>query len=176
MFTSNVRNQELRRPYIAEDGSLFYASGMYPTIYRFLFNSSQLFAFLDNQLSKKGFSLALPTQLGSLLIDKHWIQKASTVKRPLNRTKSLVSQFAKRAKQINPNSRIFSVLCLPDQSGWWQSTFTDAGITYLYEPLEKLTNDEKSGLDIRTDDHTHWNDIGNRKFGKYLVDQIRTLY
>jgi hypothetical protein len=54
IFNGTARNQELRRPYLGPDGQPFVAEGPAAHAYRWLFSNSQLFAYLDNQLAKRG--------------------------------------------------------------------------------------------------------------------------
>ena len=170
IYSSNIRNQELRRPYLAADGGSFFADGAYAKIYRALFASSQLFAFIDNQLAKKQVSFPFshaPTLSKSALA----IQTYGNT--PEKMTAQSLRLFVSEARSRDPQVRIFGVLCASDQAKWWKPAFQALGVTYIHEPAAAVEAAEMSGKVVRINDFAHWNILGNRIFGQELAFRLR---
>ena len=170
IYSSNIRNQELRRPYLAADGGSFFADGAYSKIYRALFASSQLFAFIDNQLAKKQVSFPFshaPTLSKSALA----IQTYGNT--PEKMTAQSLRLFVSEARSRDPQVRIFGVLCASDQAKWWKPAFQALGVTYIHEPAAAVEAAEMSGKVVRINDFAHWNILGNRIFGQELAFRLR---
>ena len=170
IFTSNIRNQELRRPYLAADGSTFFADGAYAKIYRALFASSQLFAFVDNQLAKKQVSFPFSHQ-PTLSKSAQAIQSYGNSSEKL--TEQSLTLLVSEARSYDPQIKIFGVLCASDQAEWWKSAFEALRVTYIHEPVSAVETAEMAGQDVRVNDFAHWNILGNKIFGQELAFRLK---
>ena len=170
IFSSNIRNQELRRPYLSATGDPFYAKGLYASTYRFLFSSSQLFAFIDNQLAKKQVSFPF-SHSGTVA------QAASVVDAyggsPEGLTKQALRLFVDEARAYDPTIKLFAVLCASEQASWWKQSFESLGVVYIHEPVSAVEQAEKKGMPVRINDFAHWNILGNEIFGKEMARQLK---
>jgi len=169
IFSSHIRNQELRRPYLAADGSTFFADGAYANIYRALFASSQLFAFIDNQLAKKQVSVPF-SHAPTLAKSAQAIQSYGNT--PEKMTGQSLRLFVSEARSYDPQVKIFGVLCATDQAKWWKAAFETLGVTYIHEPAAAVEAAEMSGKVVRINDFAHWNILGNRIFGQELAFRL----
>ena len=171
IFASNIRNQELRRPYLSATGEPFYAQGLYASTYRFLFSSSQLFAFIDNQLAKKQvsfpFSDASTVSQAVSVIDSYGGS-------PEGLTKHALGLFVDEARAYDPTIKLFGVLCASEQASWWKQSFESLGVVYIHEPVSAVEQAERKGVPVTTNDFAHWNNLGNEIFGKELVRQLKS--
>ena len=170
IYSSNIRNQELRRPYLAADGGSFFADGAYANIYRALFASSQLFAFIDNQLAKKQVSFPFRH---SPTLEKSALAIQSYGNSPEKITEQSLRLFVTEARSYDPQIRIFGVLCASDQAAWWQAMFETLGVTYIHDPVAAVESAEISGQDVRINDFAHWNLLGNQIFGQELALRLK---
>ena len=170
IYVSNIRNQELRRPYLAADGGTFYAEGVYANIYRALFASSQLFAFIDNQLAKRQISFPFSYQ-PTLSKSARSIQSYGNTSEKM--TEQSLRLFVTEARSYDSQVRIFGVLCASDQAEWWKAAFEALGVTYIHEPISALETAEVSGNNVRINDFAHWNILGNKIFGQELAVQLK---
>jgi len=171
IFVSNIRNQELRRPYLSVTGDSFFAQGLYASVYRFLFSASQLFAFVDNQLAKKQvsfpFSHAPTLSRAASVIDAYGGS-------PEGLTKQALTLFVDEARAYDASIKLFGVLCASEQAAWWKQSFESLGITYIHEPVSAVELVERNGASVRINDFAHWNILGNQIFGKELARQLKT--
>ena len=169
IFASSIRNQELRRPYLSADGAPFYAQGLYASVYRFFFSSSQIFAFIDNQIAKKGISFPFSNEAT--------VFQASTALNayggsPEGVTKRSLELFAEEARTFNPEIILYGILCDSSNVSWWKQVFESLDIIYIKEPLLALEREEDKGRSVRVNDFAHWNILGNEIFGKELARQL----
>ena len=171
IFTG-IRNQEMRRPFLSHDGYPFYAEGLYPSLYRLLFANSQLFAYIDNQLAKRGVSLPFEnnrTQVRAQLTLNFHGGDAKGI------TQAALNMFAQKAKKHNPNVLLYAVLCASDEKNLWPRLLTNSGFTYLSAPLQAVESAEESGVKVRINDGAHWNRQGNAIFGRELSKILSNL-
>ena len=170
IFSSNIRNQELRRPYLSAEGYPFYAQGLYAFAYRLLFAKSQLFAFVDNQLAKKGISLPFS--------DAYTVAKASSALLAYGgssegMTSRALELFVDEARSYDKNISLFGVVCNSEQASWWKRAYEALGVTYFPEPALAVDKALSDGKVVTTEDSAHWNILGNEIFGNELVRQIK---
>ena len=170
IFSSSIRNQELRRPYLSTTGAPFYAQGVYASAYRIFFSSSQLFAYIDNQLAKKGLSLPF-SHAGTVSQSASVIGEYEGSSHGL--TKEALRLFVSEARSYDPNIKIFGVLCSSEQSLWWEKAFESLGAVYIHEPVSAVEQAERKGMSVRIHDFAHWNILGNQIFGKELARQLK---
>ena len=170
IFVSPIRNQVLRRPYLSSAGGSFVAEGYYPRIYRALFANSQLFAYIDNQLAKKGVILPFA--------DKATLHESTATLRkhggsPEGITRAALELFAVTARSFNPEVKLYSVMCSSPRPDSWKKIFTAAGFTYLSDPHKVVERAEAEGVVVRIKDGAHWNRTGNKLFGNAVAKSLK---
>lgn len=170
IFSSNVRNQELRRPYLSAAGNPFYAQGLYARVYRFLFGSSQLFAFIDNQLAKK--QVVFPFYSPSTLAEASSALLAHGGS-PEGLTKASLRLLVEESRSYNKSVKVIGVLCASDQASWWRKSFAEVGIAYIHDPVIAVEEAERGGSAVRINDRAHWNVLGNKIFGQELARRLK---
>ena len=169
ILSSYVRNQVYRRPFLLTDNTNYFAEGLIPSTYRALFNISNLFAFLDNQLAKAG--VVVPVTLISPYLSKSNAFPSD----PLLHTSTLLKQLS---RQINSTYGIrpYAFSCNTDVDSNEYATesklLADAGFIFLSSPAEQFLIHETNGDSLRMKDGGHWNELGNKVVGLAILNSI----
>lgn len=171
IFSNPVPNQEFRRPYRDVDGKTFYASGIIASIYRFAIGNSQLFAYVDNQLYKKGvqwipYNDAVTRQKSSdVLRHNRFIDKQITLQ--------LLSDFSTFTNKLNPKPLLFGLICDNTDISWWTTSLKHNGYRVISNHLRALSVAQAANQPVYTVDRAHWNILGNEIVGKSVSRELK---
>jgi len=164
------RNQALRAPYL-KDKKIYYRDEMYVKIYRFLLNRSNFFYLIDYQLSvlqSKFF------KVNDFLTDEN-LDKATA------NWEYIYSSYINEVKNdgvqeiwsINCKSSIDPEIEIKNFKTWVSSSKKN-NVEIFVKSNDKIYQEFLNKKDVYVLGGGHLSDIGNKIFGKSLVEEIKS--
>lgn len=168
-YVTITRNQALRAPYLIND-VISQRQGLYPTIYRFLINRSDLFYLLDYGLMA----------LQSKNFNKWEILPEDIFKKAIFKWSNLFEDYIQDAKKDGID-KIWTTNCksileenksLKRNIQAWIKIAEKNNIEILNKGNDLIYNEFLRGADVFVQNGGHLSDIGNQIYGEELVREI----
>ena len=163
------RNQALRAPYL-KDEKIYYRDEIYVKIYRFLLNRSNFFYLVDYQLSvlqSKFFNVK--DLLNDENLDKAIANWEKIYSNYINEVKN---DGVQEIWSVNCGSSIDPRIEIKNFNTWISSSKKN-DLRIFVKPNDKIYQEFLNNKDVYVLGGGHLSDIGNKIFGKSLVEEIK---
>ena len=169
-YISGVYNQEWFRPYLV-DGEVVRRNDIPASVYRQLYASSDLFKLIDRSVLKIR-SQFFPETIESL--------SAPQLEAAVENWKNIYRTYVSTALNSGVKE-VWSVTCsgYPGEDAnrtqdMWREYSEELGVKVFLSFSDSVSSANEAGIDTKSADGAHWNDVGNKIAGQALANEINS--